>query len=123
MAWTDLFSDPDFYAGLFEAGASLSGGLLENETNQDTLALSEARLAQDRELTLAQIAASRENAGLAAAASKEIAAKNRAAQLAAQYGNLASKSSLAGAEALKDKDVQIPTSIANLFSRIQSPLG
>jgi hypothetical protein len=124
--FSDLFSDADFMSGLMTAGASLAGGLVSNDVTSQNLEiereLAQQKLEQDRELTLAQIAASQANAGIAAETAKEVAKKQIAAKLAAQYGEGVSRSSLARAEALKNKDVEIPQSIGSLFGRIQGGL-
>lgn len=126
-SWTDIFSDKDVLAGLFEGGAGLAGGLLANDTNQQQLDLNReqflAKQEQDRELAYAQLAASQANAGTAAETAKEIAKRQIAGRLASQYGDLVSRSSLASAERLKNKDVEIPQSISQMFGRVQGSLG
>ena len=128
MSWLgDIFSDKDVLSGLFQGGAALATGLLNNdvqkENNQFEREIAQQKLEQDRELTMAQIAASSANSAAGNATAKEIAKRQIAAKLAAQYGDLVSRSSLAGADRLKNKDVEIPQSISQMFARVQGSLG
>lgn len=127
MSFFSFLQDPDVIAGLIEAGGNLAGGLIANDTTNQSAEqereFQREKLAVDREISLAQIAASSANTAASNATAKEIAKKQIAGKLADGYGQMLSRSSIAGADALKNKDVEIPANLSAMFSRIGSSFG